>query len=265
VWKDKVVIITGSSIGIGRKLAIELAKKEAKIVINARNKERLDKALNEMLSEGYNVTAMAGDISKYEDCEKIVEHTIKTFGKLDILVNNAGIASPATLEEISVDVIKKVMDVNFIGSINMTKVAFPYLKQTKGSMLLIGSVAGIHGIGAYTTYSTSKMALTALSETLRIEFHGTGVHTGIAYLGFTENDPEKTFLDKNGESVHLPSRSNMKQAPVDKVVKNIIKMLEKRRFKRVFTLLGKLNYIMNRISPNLIHRVLLKAYKKGIS
>jgi len=263
MWKEKVVIITGSSIGIGFSLATEIGKKGAKVVINARNKNRLDKSFENLKTQGFDISACAGDISKYEDCEKIIKHTINTFGKLDILINNAGITAEATLEEMKPEIFKQIIDVNFIGSVFMAKVALPYIKQTKGSILFIGSVAGINGLGNYSAYCSSKMALNALVESLRKETHKTDIHIGLANIGFTENDPQKTHYDKNGNLTALPSRNSIKQTPVKKVAHQIIKMIEKRKSKSNFTFLGKLNAIVNRISPTLVHKILLNVYLKN--
>ena len=262
MWKNKVVIITGSSIGIGRRLAFEIGKRGGKVVINARNKSRLDKTYADMKSQGLDVSACPGDISKYEDCVKIIAHSIKIYDKLDVLINNAGIAAKATLEEIKPVVFKQVMDVNFLGSVFMTQAALPYIRKTEGSILFIGSLAGIHGIGNYSAYSSSKMALTALVESLRIEMHQTGIHIGLAYVGFAENDPEKTFLNKDGLLMPQFARNTIKQVPVKKVALRLMRMIERRQSKSAFTLLGKLNAILNRISPFLVHRILLNAYKK---
>lgn len=263
MWKDKVVVITGSSIGIGRRLAIEIGKKGGKVVINARNKSRLDKSCEDMKTQGLNISACPGDISQYEDCVKIIEHSIKIYGKLDVLINNAGINAEGTLEEINPDIFRQVMGVLFLGSVYMSKAAIPYIKKTKGSILFVGSLAGIHGFGNYSAYCSSKMALTALTESLRMEMHKTGVHIGLAYVGFTENDPEKTLMNKDGLIMPHPPRTMAKQKSVTKVAHQLMRMIERRKSKSAFTLLGKLNAIVNRISPFIVHRILLISYKKG--
>ncbi len=263
MWNEKVVIITGSSIGIGRSLAFEIGEKGAKLVINARNKLRLNKTLEEFKSKGLEVTACSADISEYEDCMKIIDHTVNTYGKIDVLINNAGISAEGTLEETKPEVFKQIIDVNFLGSVYMTKAALPYIKQTKGSVLFVGSLAGIHGIGNYSAYCSSKMALTAVVESIRKEVHKTGVHIGIAYVGFTENDKEKTYFNKDGFLSELPKRKHIKERPVKDVALQLISMIEKRRYKTVFTFLGKLNIFLNRIFPGLVHQILLKTYLKN--
>jgi len=240
MWKDKVVIITGSSIGIGRRLAIEIGKRGGKVVINARNKSRLNETCENMKTQGLNISACPGDISNYEDCEKIIDHSIKLYGKLDVLINNAGINAEG-----------------------MTKAAIPYIRKTKGSILFVGSLAGIHGFGNYSAYCCSKMALTALTESLRMEMYKTGVHIGLAYVGFTENDPEKTLMNKDGLIMPHPPRTMIKQKSVTKVAHQLMRMIERRKYKSAFTLIGKLNAIVNRISPFIVHRILLSSYKKN--
>jgi len=262
MWKDKVVIITGSSIGIGRRLAIEIGKRGGKVVINARNKSRLNNTYEDMKAQGLNISACPGDISKYENCAKIIDHSIKTYGKLDVLINNAGINVEATLEGINPDIFRQVMDVFFLGSVYMAKAALPYIRKAKGSILFVGSLAGIHGFGNYSAYCSSKMALTALTEALRMEMHKTGVHIGLAYVGFTENDPEKTLLNKDGLIMPPPTRIMAKQNSVTKVALQLMRMIERRKSKSAFTLLGKLNAIVNRISPSIVHQILLNSYKK---
>jgi len=262
MWKDKVIIITGSSSGIGHRLAIEIGKRGGIVVINARNAERLNKTCENMKAQGLDVSACPGDISKYENCVNIVEHTIKGYGKLDVLINNAGQTAIARFEDIKPDIFRKIMDVNFLGSVYMTRAALPYITQTKGSVLFVGSQSGIHGMGSYSAYCSSKMALTALVESLRIEMHETGVHFGLAYVCSTENSPEKTFLNKDGLLISEPERIRIKPKSVDKVTHLLMRMVERRQSKSAFTLLGRINAIINRISPSMVHQILLNAYKK---
>ncbi|MGB0840362.1 MAG: SDR family oxidoreductase, partial [Chitinophagales bacterium] len=213
--KGKVVIITGSSIGIGRKMAVLMGQKGAKIVLNARNAKRLETTRKALANQGLEVFAVVGDVSKEEDCEQLIKATIAHYGKLDVLVNNAGIAAEGTVEGASPSVFKKVMDVNYLGSVYPTHYALPHLRASKGNVLFISSAAGIHGIPNFAMYSASKMALTALAESLKIELHGTGVHVGIAYVGFTENDSQKTIYDAQGNIVPQPSRDFITPEPVE--------------------------------------------------
>lgn len=259
--QNKVVIITGSSIGIGRRLAFEMAKRGAKITLNARNPERLEKMQADFQNAGFESIAVAGDVSNPEDCKRIISATIRTFGKIDILINNAGISMEGTVEELAPEVFRKVMEVNYLGAVYATQAALPQLRKTKGSVMFIGSLAGIHGLPNHSVYSSSKMALTALAESLRIELDGSGIHVGLAFVGFTANDPEKTIFDKTGNIIAQPKRDFIKTEPPEKVALRVIKMIEKRRFKQYFTNLGKLNAFVKRFFPFVIEIVLKKNYK----
>lgn len=261
--KDKVVIITGSSIGIGRVMAREMLKQGAKVVLNARNAERLERTYQQLSAEGFEqLFAVAGDVSKVEDCQHMVQQTIDHFGRLDVLVNNAGISMEGKVADLQPEVFRKVMEVNYLGSVYPTQAALPQLKANKGSVIFIGSVAGFYGLPKFSVYSSSKNALTSLAESLRIELVDTGVHVGICYVGFTENDPEKTIYDAQGNIIAQPKRGFIKAEPPENVAHRVIKMIKTRRFKHVFTLLGKLNNFNSRFFPALVNFVLTRNFKK---
>ena len=234
----------------------------ARLVLNGRNEKRLATSLAELQGRGAEAIAVTGDISKASDCEALINETIAHFGRLDVLINNAGISMEGKVEELDPEVVKKVMDVNFLGSVYPTQKALPHLRKTKGSIIFIGSAAGIRGLPNYAAYSASKMALTALAESLKIELHGSGVHIGLAYVGFTENDPDKTIYDKDGNIVPQPRRDFIKAEPPENVARRVINMIEQQRFKQVFTPLGKLNAVMNRWFPSLVERILRNNYQK---
>lgn len=260
--KGKVAIITGSSMGIGKSLALEMAKKGAKVVLNGRNGERLYATHRTLMDQGYDILAVQGDVSNYEDCQLLIEKAVTHYGKIDILVNNAGLAMEGEVESLHPDTLKKVMEVNFLGSVYPTQLALPHIKATQGNILFISSLAGIHGLPNYSAYSASKMALSALAESLKIELSGTGVHVGIAYIGFTQNDPDKTYYNAQGELEVLPKRQNVTIEPVEKVALRLIRKMEKRRFKTVFSNLGVLLSIVQRISPALVEQILMNSYAK---
>ncbi|MFC2138088.1 SDR family oxidoreductase [Bacteroidota bacterium] len=261
-FKDKVVIITGSRMGIGKILAIQLGELGAKLIINARNAEGLDITKQELINKGYEILAVPGDVSNISDCEKLINETVKTFNKIDIIINNAGLSAKGLLENCDLETYKKMIDVNLLGSVYTAKFALPYIKETHGSILFISSLAGINGLPFYSSYSASKMAITAVAESLKIELHKQNVHVGIAYVSFTENDPDKKFYNEKGELETLPKRSNVKLMPVEKTSQLIVNQIRKRKFKVIHSGLGKMNWIMYKIFPKLIEYILVKSMKK---
>jgi len=261
-FKDKVVVITGSRMGIGKTLAIRIGELGAKLVINARNEDGLNKTKQELVNNGFEVLAVPGDVSKIEDCKKLINQTIKTYNKIDIVINNAGLSAKGLLENCDLETYKKMVDVNLLGSVYMTRIALPYIKKSSGSILFISSLAGINGLPFYSSYSASKMAITAVAESLKIELNKQKVHVGVAYVSFTENDPNKKFYNEKGELEVLPKRSNVKLMPVERTAQLIINQIRKRKFKVIHSGLGKLNWVMYKIFPKLIEFILVKSMKK---
>ena len=264
VFKGKVAVITGSSMGIGKALAFEMAKRGAKIVLNGRNECRLNATFHYLLNEGYDVRSVVCDVSKFEDCERLVRDAIQFFGKIDFLINNAGLAAEGEIEKTDKDVIKKIVEVNFLGCVYLTKLALPHIKKQQGSILFISSLAGIHGLPNYSMYSSSKMALTAFAQSIKIELSQTGVHVGIAYLGFTENDPQKTIYNEKGELKAIPKRKGSKIDTVEQVSFKLCNMIEKRTYKSTFSILGRILSFFNKISPFIIEKILTYSYKKQL-
>lgn len=258
-FKDKVAIITGSSMGIGKATANLLAEQGAKIVLNGRTAERLEQTAASFKSSGYDVLAVQADMSKVEDCQKLIDNTIKHYGRLDILINNAGMSSRGYFEELDPQVFQDMMNINFLGCVFPTRFAVPYLKESKGSVVFISSVAGIRGLPETIMYCASKMALTSIAESLKVELAEYKIHIGIVYVGITQNDEGKKVIGKDGKLVLLESRDNRKAQKPEEVAKSILKNIKKRRFKSVLTLLGKVNYLANLLIPRIVDRVLIRA------
>ncbi|MCR9098831.1 MAG: SDR family oxidoreductase [bacterium] len=260
-WNNKVVLITGSSIGIGRELAAQLLDKGARVVLNARNAGRLSQTLQAFQEQGYQgIAAVPGDVSKPADCARLVEAAQQHFGRLDVVVNNAGISAEGDVGELSPEVFRKVTEVNYLGSVYVTQQALPYLRQNRGTVFFVSSIAAFRGLPGHAVYSASKVALKTLSEALRVEEERHGVHVGIAFVGFTENDPQKAIYDKDGVLIPQPARDFVRQEPVGGVAARIIRMIERREARRIFTLLGKLNGFANLFMPAVAGRILRRSY-----
>jgi len=167
--KDKVVIITGGTSGIGKALAIKIGKNGGKIVITGRRLEALKETQAELENAGISCLALQSDVTKENDTKELVEKTIEHFGKINILINNAGISMRAAFEEVDLEVIKEVMNINFFGAINTTKYCLPHIIQSKGSIVGISSIAGYRGLPGRVGYSASKFALQGFLEALRTE------------------------------------------------------------------------------------------------
>ena len=258
----KVAIVTGSTKGIGLAVAMELGQRGAKVVVNGRDDERVRQTIIDFQELEFPVTGLAGDVSDPAFCQRLAEHAIRTFGRIDVLVNNAGISMEGELQNLAPAVSEQVMQVNLLGSIYMTQAALSALRRSRGSILFISSAAAFHGLPRHAVYSASKMALTAIVDALRIELDGTGIHVGIAYPGFTQNDHRKQILNERGEWVPQPSRDFVHPQPREWVAAQLVNMIAHRRRMRVFSGLGKLAWFASRISPRLVEWFLRRNYRQ---
>lgn len=261
-FKNKVVIITGSSRGIGLALAKALAQLGAHLVLNGRNVERLNAAKEEVDQYGIKTIAISCDIGEKEGSELLVKKTLDTFGRIDVLVNNAGLAMEGKIENTDLKVFEKVFHTNILGVLYPTQAALPYIKETKGSIIFTGSIAGFMGLPEFSAYSASKMALTALTQSLRIELANTEVHIGLIYVGFAENDAEKTFLNSKGEVEKMPIREGFKRMPLETVAHQFIDVIKKRKNRKILSGIGLGTSFMHRFFPALFEKLMTRRYLK---
>ena len=260
--KNKVVVITGASSGIGKACAWHFVKNGSKVVLAARSTDKLKVITNEMKAEGHQVLAVQADVSVEDDCKRLISETINEFKGIDILINNAGISMRATLEDMDLSVIKKVMDVNFYGTVYCTKYALPYLLKSKGSVVGISSIAGYKGLPARTAYSASKFAMQGFLESLRIENLKKGLHVLIACPGFTASNIRNTALSKDGQIQQESPRDESKMMTAEKVAEYIYSSVIKRQNSLVLTINGKLTVLLNKLLPSLVDRLVYNHLKK---
>ncbi len=255
--KNKVALVSGSSMGIGRAIAMELASKGAKVVLNGQDVEKLYRTEAELTEKGFQVTALAGDIRDPQTCKFLIDETIYRYGQLDVLVNNAAVSSRGSVEQMAENNFQVLAETNFMGSAYLSKFAIPHLKKTRGHVIFINSAGGFRGMPFNSAYSVTKMAQAGIADALRIELHDPGIHVGIAYVGFTENDPKKKILDVDGTWVYLPKRNNLKLAKAQSVAQSIGLMIVYRKDKITLTGLGKFSDFAIRYLPRLSNWLLL--------
>ncbi len=260
--KDKIVIITGASGGIGEALAKKFSSEGSIVVIAARQIEKLETLKMELEAAGAKVLAVACDVSKESDCKNLIDQTIKAFGKIDVLINNAGISMRALFNDLDLDVIKKVMDINFWGAVFATKFALPHLLKSNGSVVGVSSIAGKKGLPGRTGYSASKFALEGFLETLRTENIKNDLHVLVACPGFTASNIRKSSLSKDGSSQgESPRTENIMMSP-EVVANHIYLATIKRKRDLVLTLNGKLTVWLNKFFPAMMDRIVYKHMAK---
>jgi short-subunit dehydrogenase len=255
---NKVVIVTGGTEGIGRALVIALIEKGAKVATCGRNQDKLYQL--QMQYPNKALHTIVADVSSYEDCQKLISSTILTYGGIDILINNAGIAMRSMLEDADVRVIKKVMEINFFGSVYCTKLALNSIIERKGTIVGVSSIAGYRGLPSRSGYSASKFALQGWLEAIRTELLDSGVNVMWVCPGFTASNIRNAALDKHGKpsgESHMDEESMMS---AEEVAAHILRAIRKRKRTLVLTFTGKRAIFMNKFFPSLADRMVRNFY-----
>ena len=249
-FKDKVAIVTGASSGIGLATARLLAGYQAKVVLAARSEDKLEAICNE-LSALSQVIFVKTDVSVESDCRNLIEQTVKRFGHIDILINNAGISMRAMFRDLDLNVIRRLMDVNFWGTVYCTKYALPFLLESKGSVVGVISTAGYKGLPGRTGYSASKFAINGFLDTLRSEHLYDGLHVMIYAPGFTESNIRKTALLADGSQQGETPREEGKMMSSRRVAEIMLNHIRKRSRRATLTFTGKLLLVLTRLFPTI--------------
>lgn len=260
--KDKVVIITGSSRGIGKATAMEMANQGALVVLNGRDPSRLNDTLTEIKKKHSNVIAVSSDVSTLEGSQKLIDEAISAFGKINVLINNVGVSMRGNVADLNPEVYKIVFESNVLGVIYPTIPAIKHLRKTQGSVVFVSSLAGIRGLPFLSAYSSSKMAIRAIAESIRIEESKNNIHVGLIFVGVTDIEHNKEAIAADGSKLILHSRKNQKVHSPEYVAKKIIYNIKRRKFISVLTGLGKLNAFLQSRFPMFVEYVLIKNIEK---
>lgn len=187
--KNKVVVITGASAGIGKSTAHAFAKAGAHVVLVARRETVLNDVQAELAPYGVKTRVVAADITQPDDVLRLVAETLRIFGRADVLINNAGIANMGRLDKLSLQDVEQTIAINIKGSMIVTRAFLPLMRQQhSGHIVNIASVSGTVGAPGQTVYGTSKAALIAFSESLRREVHDDGVYVSNVMPGWTRTE-----------------------------------------------------------------------------
>lgn len=247
----KTVLITGASSGIGEALAYKAAKTNCNVSLIARNKLKLEAVADACKLLGAEVEVTIGDVSQPSDCLLFINNSVARFGKIDVLINNAGISMRSLFVNTDIEVLKKLMDINFWGMVYCTKYALPELLKSGGSVVGVSSIAGFKGLPGRTGYSASKFAMNGFLESLRNENYRTPLHVLVACPGYTSSNIRKSALNGEGlEQEETPLDESKLMAP-EEVAEQIWNAIEKRRKYLILTFTGKVAIWANKLWPGL--------------
>lgn len=261
-YSNKVVVVTGASSGIGKALALEFAGQGAKVVLGARREDRLKEVVDHIVRNGGEATYCVMDVTKEDLCQKLTETAVDHYGKIDIFICNAGISMRANFNDVELDVLHQLMDVNFWGTVNCTKYALPYLIKSKGVLVGVSSVAGIHGLPGRTGYSASKFAMTGFLETIRIENMKNKLHVMIAIPGFTCSDIRQTALTANGSPQGESPRDEKRMMSAETAAHYIAEGIRRNKNYLILDFEGKATFFLKKFTTSLLDRLFYSTMAK---
>jgi NAD(P)-dependent dehydrogenase (short-subunit alcohol dehydrogenase family) len=206
-YRDKVVVITGSSRGIGRETARLALAAGARVALNGRDRSSLEACRDALGAD--RTLAVAADVSTQAGAESLVGTVLKTWGRIDVVINNAGLSMRGAFAELSAATVNAMVSGNLLSAVWTTRAALGALRDSGGRAVFVSSLAAVRGFPGVSLYSAAKMALTAVHQALRAE--EPGLRSCLVYLPFTENDPGKTVLDAGGTPFRHERRASTTQ------------------------------------------------------
>ena len=252
-FKDKVVVVTGGTDGIGKALVSDLLDKGAKVATCGRDNDKLYRLQSQFPS--FPLHTMVCDVAAEHDCKRFIETTIKFFGGIDIIINNAGISMRALMKDATTDVVRKIIDINFMGVVYCTKYALNSIIERKGTIVGVSSIAGYRGLPGRSGYSASKFALQGWLEALRTELMDDGVNVMWVCPGFTASNIRNAALNKDAKSHGDTPLDEAKLMTAEECATHILKAIEKRKRTLVLTFQGKQTVFLNKFFPKLADKL----------
>ena len=259
--QDKVVVITGGSDGIGKALVELYLNKGAKVATCARNYQKLYQL--QAANTGKPLFIHATDVSKEIDCKGFIDAVIMEFGTIDILINNAGVSMRALVQDVDFDTIRRVMDINFWGTVYCTKFALDQIIKNKGTIVGVSSIAGYRGLPGRSGYSASKYAVNGWLEALRTELLESGTNVMWVCPGFTSSNIRNAALNSKGESQGESPMDEGAMMSSEECAGHIANAIEKRKRTLVLTFTGKRAVFMNKFFPALADKLVRKFFFKN--
>lgn len=249
---NKVVFVTGSGSGIGKATAKMFCKNGARVILNGRNENKLIDAKIEFEKEGYFVDYCVGDVTCIHDCAAIANYIQVNYEAVDVVVANASLSMNGLFENFSSSEFKEIFESNVYSVVNSLFSFLPQLKLTRGSFIIIGSVAGFYGFPTASAYSAGKSAISVLQQCLNAELGKHNIHVGIIHVGFTENDSLKKLASGNGKWSAVPNRPRYLIQSQTKVASEIIRMVQYRTARKTLSITGKITKLIASCMPRIL-------------
>jgi short-subunit dehydrogenase len=261
--KDKIVVITGASSGIGKALAFEFGAKGAIVVLAARNLEKLQEIVSDLNKRGFQALAVQTDVTIESDCCELVEKTLEKYGRIDVLINNAGISMRSLFIDLQLDVMRRLMDTNYWGTVYCSKFAMPHLITSGGSLVGVISIGGYIGMPGRSAYAASKFAVRGFLDTVRVENRKTGLHVLVVAPGFTSSNIRRAALLADGSLQGETPRDENHMMSAEAVAAYIYKAVVKKKRQLILTFVqGKLTVFLGKFFPKFLDKQIYNTFAK---
>ena len=262
--KDKVVVITGASKGIGAELARQLAAQGARLVLAARNARELESVAEQCRAAGASAITIKADVSVEHDCHAIMAGAALAYGGIDVLVNNAGMTMWARFDEVAdLGVFERIMKVNYLGAVYCTHHALPYLRASKGLVVGVSSLTGLTGVPTRSGYSASKHAMGGFFDSLRIELAGSGIDVTMVYPDFVATGIRENASGPDGWPVAIDPVRPADVMSAEACAARIVTAIRGRERAVVMSARGKMGLWLKLIAPSLVDRIARRAIERG--
>ncbi len=254
----KTIWITGASSGIGEALTYHLDNKACKLILSARNEAELHKVKSKCKHQE-NITIVPLDLSAFSNMNASVQTALKIVGNIDILINNGGISQRSLIAETNLDVYKKLIDVNYLGTVALSKAILPhFIKQKKGIFVTVSSLMGKFGSPYRSGYCGAKHALHGFFDVLRMEHEKDGIGVTMICPGFVNTNVAKNALVGDGSSQNKQDIATQNGLPVTLFAKKMIHAVEREKFEAYIGGKETMGTYL-RLFPKLLHKIILKS------
>ena len=266
----KIIVITGASDGIGAEMARQLAERhgaQVGLVLAARDKARLEQVAGQCAAFGAQTLVVPTDVSLEPACRELIADAVSRFGQVDVLINNAGMSAQALFEEVKANDLQwyeQLMRVNLWGSVWCTHAALPYLRQRRGSIVAVSSLAGLIGVPGRTAYSATKFAMTGFFEALRAELKTAGVSVTTAYPGVVATQTRHNGYNALGQAAGKSGLKEDNAMSVEECARLILQGMDQRQREVVMTAKGKLGRWLKLLAPARLEAMALAALKDEV-
>jgi short-subunit dehydrogenase len=263
-YTGKSIVVTGASSGIGRALCLAVAPQGPRLVLTARDAARLEEVAAQCRAAGAEALAVPTDVTSTDECRRLIERTIEAYGAVDVLVNNAGIGMLARFDEThDLTVYDRLMKVNYLGCVYPTYYALPHLKNSRGQIVVMASLAGLTGVPTRTAYAASKHAVFGFFDSLRIELREAGVAVTLVAPYFVVSEIHRRAMGPDGRPLGQSPMREDKIMTAEECAVLTLRGMERRERLVLTNWRGRFGRLARIFAPGLVDRIALKSVREG--